>query len=246
MKGFIYKITNPNGRVYIGQTKNFKKRKSYYSASMNGQPLLQRSIAKYGYESHSFEVIDECECDINNNSLDELEIYWINEYKSNHIKYPENLGMNLTDGGGGRFGYKLTEETKLKISKSNKGKKLTEETKLKISQSHTGKKIPDEVKKKISNSTKGEKSHLYGKEKSPEIKEKLRKANLGKISSKRKKVEAYNYLTGEYIGTYDSFTECQKELGLHNHITDVILGKYKQYKGYTFKLAQDDNIDSSM
>jgi hypothetical protein len=85
---------------------------------------------------------------------------------------------------------------------------------------------------------------MYGKEKSAETKEKLSKANIGKISPKRKRVKAYNYITGEYIGTYDSFTECQKQLGLKNHITDVISGKYKQYKGYTFKL--DDNADSCL
>lgn len=237
MKGFIYKITNPNGKVYIGQTKNFEKRKSYYRASMRGQPLIQRSIAKYGYESHIIEIIDECECGIDNTAIDELEIFWINEYKSNHIKYPEDLGMNLTDGGGGRFGYKQTEATKLKISKAHKGKKQSETHKKNNSVSHTGKKMPDEVREKISNSTKGEKSHMYGKEKSPETIKKLSEANIGKVSHKRKKVEAYNYITGEYIGTYDSFTECQKELGLHNHITDVISGKYKQYKGYTFKLV---------
>jgi group I intron endonuclease len=237
MIGYIYKITNPNGRIYIGQTKNINKRKSYYKSKFKGQPLLHKSIFKYGYESHIIEIIDECNIIENNYLLDELEIYWINEYKSNYIKYPENHGMNLTDGGGGRLGYTHTDETKIKISESNKGRIQNEEQKLKNSLSHLGKKRTEETKIKISNSTKGEKSHMYGKKKSPETIEKLRKANMGKSSHRRKKVEAYNYITGEYVGTYNSFSECQKELGLHNHITDVISGKYKQYKGYTFKLV---------
>jgi predicted GIY-YIG superfamily endonuclease len=44
MIGYIYKITNPNGRIYIGQTKNFTKRKYYYKSNKSGQPLIQRIL----------------------------------------------------------------------------------------------------------------------------------------------------------------------------------------------------------
>ena len=30
--GYIYKINSPNGKVYIGQTYDFKKRKYYYKS----------------------------------------------------------------------------------------------------------------------------------------------------------------------------------------------------------------------
>jgi hypothetical protein len=47
--------------------------------------------------------------------------------------------VNLTNGGDGTFGYAVTEQTKLKLSKFNTGKKLSEEHKAKIAKSNTGK-----------------------------------------------------------------------------------------------------------
>ncbi len=72
---------------------------------------------------------------------------------------------NLKCGGiGGMKGYKMSDETKQKMSKSRKGqtswckgKHLSEETKKKISQSNTGKhgnRLSEEAKKKMSKSAK--------------------------------------------------------------------------------------------
>lgn len=57
----IYKITSPSERIYIGQSTNIEKRKSNYEKlKCKGQPLLYRSIAKYGFSAHIFEVVEEC------------------------------------------------------------------------------------------------------------------------------------------------------------------------------------------
>jgi hypothetical protein len=65
---------------------------------------------------------------------------------------------NKTDGGEGCSGYKHSEESKLKISKSNKGRKWSDNSKIKFSQKLKGKKPPtisEEAKKRLSVTRKG-------------------------------------------------------------------------------------------
>ena len=114
----IYKITNPKGNIYIGQSLHIEKRWERYSYCeyMYENNKLYNSLRCYGYDSHSFEVIEECD----ENMLDEREIYWIEFYKSWCKKYPEYEGLNIEPGGNKPprrpIGYKLSEEAKKAIS----------------------------------------------------------------------------------------------------------------------------------
>ena len=57
MAGVIYKITNPNNKIYIGCTIDFKRRLSEYRRlSMVGQVKLYNSLVKYGFDNHVFEI----------------------------------------------------------------------------------------------------------------------------------------------------------------------------------------------
>jgi len=56
---------------------------------------------------------------------------------------------NMTDGGDGCFKRVVSEETKIKISKSNKGKKFSKEHKEKLRQAKLGTKRSEKTKKKI-------------------------------------------------------------------------------------------------
>ena len=78
---------------------------------------------------------------------------------------------NMTFGGEGVSGIKLSEEVKLKIGKASKGRKLSEEAKRKISESCKGKQA-------------GKNHHLYGKHHSEETKLKISEANKGKLTGK--------------------------------------------------------------
>ena len=49
-----------------------------------------------------------------------MEMYYINKFNSANPNY----GYNITLGGGGTFGYKLTEEHKKKLSEIMKSKHL--------------------------------------------------------------------------------------------------------------------------
>jgi group I intron endonuclease len=114
----IYKITNPEGKVYIGQSVNIKDRKKYYIATMGkGQPKIYSSINEFGWINHVFEIIEECSA----NSLDELEEYYKTKYVQDY-GWGKVLFCRLKDGRGGFD----SEETKLKKSLASKGKLKTE------------------------------------------------------------------------------------------------------------------------
>ena len=125
MKG-IYKITNPNGRIYIGQSIDIETRKSKYKCLSHSskQPKIFLSIQKYGFENHIFEIIEECPTE----QLNERETYW-KQYYLDQVNgdWKQVMFCNLYDSGGGP----LSEETKQKISKSNKGKIPSDEIKQK-------------------------------------------------------------------------------------------------------------------
>lgn len=73
----IYKITSPNNRVYIGQSKNLEERLRYYSInSSKAQVLLHRSFKKYGIKNHKFEIVEQCTIE----ELNNRERYWQEYY----------------------------------------------------------------------------------------------------------------------------------------------------------------------
>ena len=135
MESGIYKITNPEGKVYIGKSSNIDTRFERYSRywTTNRQPKLFDSFDKYGFENHTFDKLDKNV---------ELETYYITEYDS------YKNGLNANKGGGGVVSHSEESRTKISIAgKLNKGKRVVSHRK--------GKTIPDEVKMKISKTKKG-------------------------------------------------------------------------------------------
>lgn len=96
--GVIYKVTNLiNGKVYIGQTINFPKRKIKHLSDVklnkeNDTSVFHRAIRKYGEENFSWEILEE----ISSEELDNREKYWIHFFDS-YIEH--NKGYNMTLGG---------------------------------------------------------------------------------------------------------------------------------------------------
>lgn len=89
----IYKITNPKGKIYIGQSIHIEKRWIQYSKLISNKKCigtkLYNSLSKYEYQNHIFEIIEECD----RSKLNEREIYWIKYF--NAIE----LGLNISKGG---------------------------------------------------------------------------------------------------------------------------------------------------
>ena len=122
----IYKITSPTGKVYIGQSVDLKRRFSEYKGvhACRFQPVIYRSLLKYGFEAHQFDIIEYC----SKEELNCSERFWQDEFDV------LNGGLNcvLQDCGEKRKVY--NEELRKKISESkigdknpNWGKKMSQE-----------------------------------------------------------------------------------------------------------------------
>lgn len=202
----IYSIRNlVNGKEYIGKTSNISSRFSHHKAQLenNSHPniYLQNSWNKYGENNFEFLILENCERD--DAKLKELEIYYIRNHNS--FRGVGDSGYNLTRGGEGTLGRIVTEKTKLKISKSVKGKTLgrkdSKETVEKKSIRMSGSKNPmfgispsKETRRKISEALSGENHYGYGKHRSDETKVKISKSLTGKIKSEeaRRKLSETN------------------------------------------------------
>lgn len=109
--------------MYVGQSVRLMKRRAYYRRlECKNQVKIYRSIKKYGWSKHKFEILCLCK----EEELDELEIYYGNLYDCTN----PNTGLNIRCVGGNKGS--LNDETKLKISSSNKGRVVSTETKEKI------------------------------------------------------------------------------------------------------------------
>ena len=144
----IYKITNPKGKIYIGQTIDFERRVYQYSKlNCNEQPKLYNSLKKYGFDNHTFELIHECQI----SNLTILERYYQELYKTIENDNLNCFLVTTNDKTG-----KHTEETKKKISIALKGKKKSKEHILNLPQNQKGYKakkrsIETKLKQSINN-----------------------------------------------------------------------------------------------
>ena len=102
-KGYIYKYTYPNGKVYIGQTRVSveERHKQHMWASKHDDDrrcLCEVAIAKYGEPIlETIEVVDVDDANITDlcKLLDEAEIKWIRHYNSTDT----SKGYNVKGGG---------------------------------------------------------------------------------------------------------------------------------------------------
>lgn len=196
---------NPN-KIYIGKTVNPKQR-TYKHKSNYGNGIL-------------FTVIDEI------NSLERkywepIERYWIEQFKCWGF-----ILMNGNDGGGGPSFQ--TEETKIRQSKSKKGKPkpngFGEKPKGygdKLSNILTGKKRTDETRKKISD-------HHKGRKLTKEWKQKMAESHF---------IPVIQYdLKGNFIRRWESATLASKSISIHpNNIYSACKGEQKTAGGFKWE-----------
>lgn len=92
-----------------------------------------------------FSIIEEC----SNETWEEREAFWIEHYSANSL-------LNCTNGGEGTHGYKMTDQQRENIRKSQLGRKHTAESRLNMSLSKKGKMFfSEEHRKKLSDAAKG-------------------------------------------------------------------------------------------
>jgi group I intron endonuclease len=185
----IYKVTNPKGAIYIGQSSDILFRfKEYEKLNCERQTKLYRSLKKYGFENHKFEIITECDIE----QLNNLERY----YQDLYNVLDRDFGLNLKLTNSDDRCVVLSEETKKKISEklknrtlsdwhrqilidANTGRVCTEETKRKISEHFKGKNLSEDHKQKLSENHHTKKDgfvhHFKGKKHSDESRLKMSK-----------------------------------------------------------------------
>ena len=108
----IYSITNKiNNKTYVGQTLNFIRRKRQHLTLLRKgeHPIneLQNDYIKYGENEFIFEPVIECKKE----DLDYLEKIYIKELNA----FKDDGGYNKNTGGKSQ--YKVSQETKEKLSK---------------------------------------------------------------------------------------------------------------------------------
>jgi methyl-accepting chemotaxis protein len=121
----IYKIISPKNKVYIGQSIDIEKRfYNYRLGNCYSQIRLNRSLNKYGYENHIFEIIEECDITL----LNERERYYQDLYNAVG-KQGLNCRLTKSNDKSGRLSKetisKMIEAQKKNIKKlSSKSKKV--------------------------------------------------------------------------------------------------------------------------
>lgn len=226
----IYKHTAPNGKVYIGQTRQSAERRWRNGEGYAKNPHFYRAIVNYGWDAIKHEILFECETleEANN-----LEARLIKEYSSDNPRY----GYNITGGADGRR--VVAESTRRLLSEKRKGLFAGEKN------PNYGRKHTEEERKKISEKTKGiflgEKSPLYGKPKTAEQRKKMSEARRSSASCQNaiKKLnasKAKKVLCVETGIIYESAREAGRQTGFEQgNISSACRGEYKKAYGFHWK-----------
>lgn len=204
----IYVITSPSGRIYVGQSCSIEQRfKQYKKKSCKDQPIIYNSLEKYGWKTHTFEVILELPENISQGCLDTWEEYFMDLYRSQGYEL-----MNIK--GAGSHG-RHSEETKRKISDSHK----------KNGRDKNGSNNPMFGKKHSEISIQRIKS----------AKANSRKLRPPKVKQKNKsKYLVTVYKDGQMVGVFNKMIDAARNLSIsYSSVKGVFFGKQKTAAGYT-------------
>ncbi len=203
---FIYAMENEiNGKVYVGQARNLRARELAHRRGKCGCVALANSINKYGQENFIFNVLDTC---VSQEEMDSKEKHWI-EILGTLVPG----GYNIKEGGSG--GGPCSEETKVKISKANKGKKRTLEHRELLRRLNLGKKLSEETKHKL-------RQINLGKKMSPESIEKTRQFWIGRKHSESSKQKMSESSKG-FTHTAQSKEKIRQAMLGRTHSAETIL-----------------------
>lgn len=153
----VYMHTSPSGKRYIGITCQTVEERWRNGEGYKTQ-VFYLAIKKYGWDNFKHEILFD---GLTKEEAEQREIELIKEYNTTNKKY----GYNVANGGN--CVGTLSEETKRKISESNKGKHQ-------LSQEHI---------EKLRESMRGENNPNYGKPRNEETKRKIGESNKGKQRS---------------------------------------------------------------
>ena len=216
----VYCLTFPDGKKYVGMTKQDIRRRWRKGKGYEGQPVYD-AIMAWGWENIKHEILFTCE------TKEEAEAKEIELISTLNTR--EN-GYNVAYGGDSS---PLAEETKEKLRQGRKeyykthehwntGRHWSEEVKAKLSKAHIGKKMSEEQRQKLKGRLAGENNPMYGVKMTKEHKEKLQAACVKAVSKPCRCVE-----TGI---VYDSAADAQRKTGINSRNIQYVCRKYGYYK----------------
>lgn len=93
---YVYELRFPNGKVYVGQTNNIRRRFEEHRKNAEEGVITRvyAALRKYGVESVEMCIIEECSSKL---EVNEREVFWIESRQS----MLHERGYNLTRGGDG-------------------------------------------------------------------------------------------------------------------------------------------------
>lgn len=208
----IYKIVNPNGKIYIGQSVNIFRRFAQYSQLSKNciGPKLFNSLNKYGYLNHEFSLIDICHVE----DLNHLETLWKKFYLFK-LGWEGVLFLSLYDNGGG-------PKSNIIRNKMSKTHSLLLTT-------------PEMVSKRVIK-CKNSCTFYTNKLKVQNTDWEKRNNNLKKPRKRYKKIEQYT-LDGKLLNTFSKVKDLLKEFGnpKPQNLYSCLRGEYKTWMGYKWK-----------
>lgn len=192
------------GKRYVGQTKsNLSIRMSAHS-NQSQYRHIDDITTKFGWTDLRIHATAPLE------SLDELESYFIATLDT---FYPQ--GWNHIDGG--KIDFRMSVESREKISKAKTGMEFTEEHRQHLREAKLGTKLSEETRRKLSEVRRG-------KPRSEETRRKIAEANTGKTPSEETRAKISSTLKTYYkenggTRTGSHLTEEQKK-----HLSEINSG----------------------
>ena len=253
--GYIYILTSPYGKSYIGQTIRpiHKRLEEHEKGQSNGCRAIYNAIKYHGWENFDKEW--------NEVPDDDLDFY--EEMLVALLGTLSPSGYNLKEGGGNtgkpceetrqkqseaklgdknfwyektgekhpRHGKSPSEETRRKQSESLLGHIVSEETRKKISEAHIGKVMSEESRQKMSESR-------IGIPLSEETKQKMSESTRGDKNYRSKRVYQYD-LDGIFINSFGSSGEASRYLKFSGStIRACARGEYKTAHGFKWSYTK--------
>ena len=212
MAHIVYKHTAPNGKCYIGITKQTLERRCRNGRGYAGNHAFYHAIQKYGWDNFSHEIL---ESNLTPQEASEMERYYIKLY---HSLSTDN-GYNIECGGLTSF--HVSEDSRRKIALSRIGKKMPprgEEHRKKLSESLRGRTFSDEHCRHISKSKKGKK--------------------MGKDNPRARKVMCIETgIVYETIKAAGASSGCDAK-----NITSCCAGRLNSAGGYHWRYVEDTEV----